>query len=665
MDTVTDGTYSVEYDYLANSSFVETMTFKHSGTTRMTSTKVYDNVDRLRSITHKTNSVTMASYTYDHNTASQRTKVAEADGSYWLYEYDALGQVKSGKKYWTDGTPVAGQQFEYAFDDIGNRRTTAAGGDEWGANLRYASYSANTLNQYTSRTVPGGIDVIGTAKKESTVTVNNQPTYRRKEYYRGELAWNNMSSAVWQSVTNLAVLQDGANPDIVTNKIGNVFLPQTAEQFLYDEDGNLTNDGRWVYTWDAENRLKSMTAKSAIPSGAKVALAFAYDHQGRRIQTVVSNWTGSAYAAQSTNKFIYDGWNLIAELDAENTLLRSYTWGLDLSGSEQGAGGVGGLVTVNLVTNVHFAAFDGNGNVMTLLDVTNELASAEYAYDPFGRPIRGEGPVARSNPFRFSTKYTDHNTDLIYYGLRWYNHAVGRWLSRDPAGEHNGGPALYSLAHNDAIDRIDVLGLWHRAAHRAMVKDWLGNKYSKILWYCCPLDVAGFIMAGSDEVDGTLDDSLLWSLADKPGGFFEAQKTKNAYQHAMRAGVNQSPGEAEMLYRQFVNKNIQDALHFHNQARRTRDRWCYWMPRSLIALGKAYHAISDGFSPAHEGFQSWWGPGDPNFPGSITRWGLWAKAHADIESEHAYNVSPQKQYMKNALDRQLGLYLEHILENEF
>ena len=56
----------------------------------------------------------------------------------------ALGQVISGKKYWSDGTPVAGQQFEYGFDDIGNRHQTRAGGDANGANLREAGYSVNT-----------------------------------------------------------------------------------------------------------------------------------------------------------------------------------------------------------------------------------------------------------------------------------------------------------------------------------------------------------------------------------------------------------------------------------------------------------------------------------------------------------------------------------------
>lgn len=45
----------------------------------------------------------------------------------WVY--DNMGQVASGKCCWQDGTPVAGQQSEYAFDDIANRKTAGRGGD--------------------------------------------------------------------------------------------------------------------------------------------------------------------------------------------------------------------------------------------------------------------------------------------------------------------------------------------------------------------------------------------------------------------------------------------------------------------------------------------------------------------------------------------------------
>ena len=64
------------------------------------------------------------SFNYQYNSANQRMRATLRDGSCWVDQYDKLGQVVSGKRYWTDGTPVAGQQLEYAFDDIGNRDTT-------------------------------------------------------------------------------------------------------------------------------------------------------------------------------------------------------------------------------------------------------------------------------------------------------------------------------------------------------------------------------------------------------------------------------------------------------------------------------------------------------------------------------------------------------------
>ena len=47
----------------------------------------------------------------------------------------------------SDGSPVAGQQFEYAFDEIGNRRWTRAGGDNGGSGLRLARYTNNLLQR--------------------------------------------------------------------------------------------------------------------------------------------------------------------------------------------------------------------------------------------------------------------------------------------------------------------------------------------------------------------------------------------------------------------------------------------------------------------------------------------------------------------------------------
>ena len=97
----------------------------------MTTTKQYDALNRLTSIASggPNSSAALSSFSYDYNAANQRTRTTHADGSYWIYQYDTLGQVTSGKRFWPDGTPVAGQQFEYGFDDIGNRQTAAHGGN--------------------------------------------------------------------------------------------------------------------------------------------------------------------------------------------------------------------------------------------------------------------------------------------------------------------------------------------------------------------------------------------------------------------------------------------------------------------------------------------------------------------------------------------------------
>ena len=56
---------------------------------------------------------TLSLFRYTSNTTNQRVRVDLVDGSFWIYEYDRLGQVIAGRKYWPDGTPVAGEQFEY------------------------------------------------------------------------------------------------------------------------------------------------------------------------------------------------------------------------------------------------------------------------------------------------------------------------------------------------------------------------------------------------------------------------------------------------------------------------------------------------------------------------------------------------------------------------
>jgi RHS repeat-associated protein len=159
---------------------------------------------------------------------------------------------------------------------------------------------------------------------------------------------------------------------------------------------------------------------------------------------------------------VYDGWNLIAILNPQSSILQSFAWGSDLSGSLQGAGGVGGLLFSQSYSNFQllassFYAYDGNGNVSALVNATTGAAVAQYEYGPFGEVIRATGPMAKVNAMRFSTKYQDDETALYYYGYRYYDPSPGRWLSRDSI-DVKGGLNLYALAFNSQVNLIDKDG---------------------------------------------------------------------------------------------------------------------------------------------------------------------------------------------------------------
>jgi hypothetical protein len=101
-----------------------------------------------------------------------------------------LGQVVSGCRFWADGSPVAGQDFTYAFDDIGNR--TSTGGRASAA----STYTVNRLNQYSSRTVAPYVDVLGVANPTTNVTVNGNTANRKGEYFQYPLNVPNTSAQI-------------------------------------------------------------------------------------------------------------------------------------------------------------------------------------------------------------------------------------------------------------------------------------------------------------------------------------------------------------------------------------------------------------------------------------------------------------------------------------
>ena len=283
---------------------------------------------------------------------------------------------------------------------------------------------------------------------------------------------NNATAPVWQQVT-----VSGETP-----VRGNVFVPRTPEPFSYDLDGNMTSDGRWSYTWDAENRLIRVESRSDTPQASWRRVEWTFDALGRRIRQTTWSWLVQSNLWEVTEdlKFVSDPLlygRHVVDLNASNNVpVRSYAWGLDLSETLEGAGGVGGLLWIcNFQSPIghHFAAYDGNGNVVALVNATTGTETARYEYGAFTEPIRLTGPAAALNPFRFSTKRTCNTTDLVLYEYRAYTLPLGLWLSRDPINElglnlliRSQNPFnwdeeknLYGFVRNNPGSHYDPLGL--------------------------------------------------------------------------------------------------------------------------------------------------------------------------------------------------------------
>ena len=405
-------------------------------------------------------------WTYDQ--LGRRVRATWADGSYWVYTYDLYGQLVSGRRYWADGRPVAGQQFEYRHDAIGNRTAGGWGGDELGQSLRWSTNTVNRLNQYTSRTVPGYVGVSGEAAEAATVTLwwgSNEwaRAIQQGRYWYGEALVNNATGAVWVVITNLGVVR--GQPDRVQSETRSAFVAQTPETLIHNADGNLVRDGRWLYYWDAENRLTRVITVAG-PSSSFRRVDWKYDAQGRRVRQTSYVLSNGVWQVVEDLKLVSDPelfGRHIAELNAtNNALVRAYIWGLDMSETVDGAGGVGGLLWVWIQTGpaagTHLVCYDGNANLWNLVSASTGTETARYEYGPFGEALRLSGPPAKANPFRFSTKRTEDISGLVLYEYRAYTPTLGRWLSRDPI-EEGGGFGLFVFIINAPVRSADSLGL--------------------------------------------------------------------------------------------------------------------------------------------------------------------------------------------------------------
>ena len=454
------------------------------------------------------NTAVRTGYSYTYDECGQRSKAVQSGGVFSDYGgsengttarefgYNGRGEITAeigylGSSITASDNQLPGRRHEYGYDNAGNRLWSNRSGN---ATLR-DDYTTNALNQYATRennTLPvSGTAAAGPspttppvnlAAGETAVAVQGGTLApvragRKGLYWSDELTVNNNADPLnpnpWRGAVTIFTAKAGASgsPDVYRVDIRMAEMAARLQTFTYDADGNLTSDGVVDYQWDAENRLIRMetTETARTWNFPHRLLEFRYDYLGRRVQKRVIDVTLGGEI--SCRRLLYDGWNLIAEFAAPGgtlcgALLRSYTWGLDIVNTMATAGGVGALLQIadHPSGKAYLPTYDGNGNIIALINAaaSGESAgaiAAVYEYGPFGEPLRAQtlDPTVTDNAFRFSTKWTDLETGLVYYGRRYYDPKNGRFINRDPI-EEAGGINLYGFCGNNAVNRWDLLG---------------------------------------------------------------------------------------------------------------------------------------------------------------------------------------------------------------
>jgi RHS repeat-associated protein len=429
-----DGYLTASYDAAGR------MTQVSDGYTGSTWNFAYDNMGRLTQTTTKyaflsggRNTFTVS---YEYDAASNRTSMTDPENGTTQYTYDSLNRL-------TNLQDFQSHNFGFSYDQL-SRRTQLTRPNGVNTNYSYDNLSRllSVLHQVGVTTLDGAsytYDAAGnrTAKTDLLANVTSNysydPIYQLTGVSQGTTTTESYTyDAVGNRLTSL-----GMSPYQYNSSNELTSTPTTT--YTYDKNGNLAtkvdSTGTTRYTWDTySNRLTSV----ALP-GSGGTVSFRYDPFGRRTQKS---------SPGGTTNYLYDGANLLEEVDNSGNVLARYT-------QEPGTGLDQPLSELRSGTTSYYQQ-DGLNSVTSLSNSAGVLANT-YSYDSFGKLTASTGTLI--NPFQYTGREFDPETGIYQYRARYYDQNVGRFLSEDPLKGISDGVNFYAYVHNSSINLIDPTGL--------------------------------------------------------------------------------------------------------------------------------------------------------------------------------------------------------------
>ncbi|MHB8633539.1 MAG: RHS repeat-associated core domain-containing protein [Thermoplasmatota archaeon] len=379
--------------------------------------KGYDAINRLSSAVDSTSFI--AGFTYDSAKLLSRVN---GNGVITTYTYDADGRITGISAGVSSSAFASTYQYDRNNERISEARAQAP---ELSQQVTYDSVGRLTSlsrSNFAGLTMPAFASLTNPLATSVTWSLD------------GANNWGSLV-ATQGGVTTTQNRTSSATNNVKTETVG-----ASTTTFTYDPNGNRLGDAKYTYTWDAYNRLRSVTDKA---TGVLLA-RYAYDALNRRVAKCCLPAVGPPLPPiPLLTWYAYDGANVIEERDGTNQVLRQYAFGDQVDDP----------LAIDHQTPAGWQRLyyeqDANGDV-TALTNSNAAIVEGYLYEAYGKPvIVTPGPNGRvdwgnddvtatasavDNPYLYTGQRYDADTGLYYYRARYYDSEAGQFLSRDPIG---------------------------------------------------------------------------------------------------------------------------------------------------------------------------------------------------------------------------------------
>jgi RHS repeat-associated protein len=431
------------------------------------SIRSYDALGRVRYVSNAgTPNVPSVSLTYTYDAAGNLYRVTDPLGGVMVHTYDAAGRRTRTTQ---TGDDVVEKRVDLYYDPAGRLAAVVRYnglGDETLVSTSVYEYDLvdrlTDLTHFTTgETLVYGYVFDAAGRMTSMTSPDGLSEYSYDD--TDQLTGADQTQHDYLSDEAYLYDENGNRMGWYITAAGNRMTSDGTSTYAYDAEGNrvLRTDasgGVREYEWDHRNRLVSVVDRASAGGAATQAVEFTYDTFDRRIAKRVDDdgdgphdWKGSY--------FIYDGEHIL--LEHRDTYL-----GLRLAYRYLHGPGTDQLYAAEdaVAEEILWPFSDHQGSVRDLIDSYGSHPD-HIVFDSFGQV---DAVVGYGLPFTFgyAGREIDREIDLQYYRARYYDPAVGRFLSEDPIGFDAEDVNLYRYVRNNPLTNTDPSGLCSSSNNR-------------------------------------------------------------------------------------------------------------------------------------------------------------------------------------------------------